>query len=55
MERPRLESFKKKTIYAGNKFLHTIPPPIKSEDKTNMFKKNLKCFLIEKALYVLVG
>lgn len=45
--------FKRKTMYAGNNFLCMIPPPIRSEDKKNIFKKNLKCLLINKALHSL--
>lgn len=44
VERRRVELSIKKTTYAGNKFLHIIPPPIKNEGKASIYKKSLNDF-----------
>lgn len=43
--------FEKNPSYAGIKFLNQLPNTIKSENTYNTFKKKLKCYFIDKALY----
>lgn len=45
--------FEKKPSYAGIRFINHLPNKIKKENNYNIFKKMLKSFLIEKALYTI--
>lgn len=51
LQHHRLELFKKKPEYAGNKFLSTLPLYIKKETDSKIFKNKLKNYLISLALY----
>lgn len=51
VEHHRLEFFKKKTTYKGNRFFDCLPINIKLEKNPKKFLSLLKCFLIQSAYY----
>uniref|UniRef100_A0A1B6MAK8 Reverse transcriptase domain-containing protein n=1 Tax=Graphocephala atropunctata TaxID=36148 RepID=A0A1B6MAK8_9HEMI len=53
ISRHRLNFFTKKPTYIGSKFLKSIPLVIKQETESTIFKRKLKAYLLDKALYSL--
>jgi len=53
LEQHKLECFKKKTTYMGNKFFIGLPVDLKSKVNSKTFKKDLKQYLVNRPIYSL--